>query len=69
MSGQLSMDVGRWFGNGPRYVSAPCLTACDSHCMRDILYAETCKSTHSFRKAAHVRLQSVRCSSKRQCQI
>ena len=23
MSGQLSMDVGRWFGSGPRYVRAP----------------------------------------------
>ena len=23
MSGQLSMDVGRWFGSGPRYVSPP----------------------------------------------
>ena len=22
MSGQLSMNVGRWFGNGPRYVRA-----------------------------------------------
>ena len=34
MSGQLSMDVGRWFGSGPRYVSplqpAPCIYVSDA---------------------------------------
>ncbi len=52
MSGQLSMDVGRWFGNGPRYVSFLSLTDCLLICFQHIYYAMTCQKLCSFRKVA-----------------
>ena len=56
MSGQLSMDVGRWFGSGPRYVSPA--AACTLH---GLLLASMRMVHHGLWKA-HAEQAALTCS-------